>query len=299
MSKSTVFKKIIHFPLTKILVGLIVCAGVIAGVQLMLKTILEGTGWTLDFQNLMGGFIVALLALIVYHGLFMLYERRTITELSLTNFGKNLLTGFVLGAGLQSLTIFVIFINGGFSILAVNSFLSVLPALGMAFSSAIVEEILFRGIIYRIAEEKLGSYLALAISASLFGAAHLANPNSSLLAGAGIAIQAGVFLGAAFIYSKNLWMPIALHFAWNFTQAGIFGATTSGNSIGKSLLTTSIEGNEIISGGAFGPEGSIQATLFCFIAAIVLMIANRRQNKIVKPYWIKLKNANSSSPIPA
>jgi len=155
----------------------------------------------------------------------------------------------------------------------------------MAFTAAISEEILIRGILFRHLEEKLGSYIALAISALIFGALHLANPNSSLVAGIGIALQAGVLLGAAFIYSKNLWFPIALHFAWNFTQSGIFGARTSGNEMSKSFLTTKIEGSEIITGGEFGPEGSIQATLFCLIAAITLMALNVKQNKIVAPYW--------------
>jgi membrane protease YdiL (CAAX protease family) len=49
-----------------------------------------------------------------------------------------------------------------------------------------------------------------------------------------LAIQAaGLLLGAAYIYAKNLWFPIAIHFAWNFTQSAIFGANVSGNTIQK------------------------------------------------------------------
>jgi membrane protease YdiL (CAAX protease family) len=178
-------------------------------------------------------------------------------------------------------------LNRGFSVISVNRFVFVLPALGISFGAAILEEILFRGIIFRITEEKLGSYFALAISAIIFGAAHLANPNSTPVAAIGIAVQAGLLLGAAYIYSKNLWFPIAIHFAWDFTQVGIFGAVTSGNTLNESLLTTKIEGPALISGGAFGPEGSIQATLFCLIAAIILMLINHRQHKILKPFWAK------------
>ena len=163
----------------------------------------------------------------------------------------------------------------------------------MAFNSAIFEEILFRGIICRLIEEKLGSYISLAISALLFGALHILNPNSSIFAALGLAIQAGLLLGAAYIYSKNLWFPIALHFAWNFTQSGIFGASTSGHAISKSLFTTKIEGTELITGGQFGPEGSIQATLFCLIATIILLILSHRQNKIIKPYWTNLYSCST------
>jgi len=157
----------------------------------------------------------------------------------------------------------------------------------MAVTAAIFEEILLRGIFFRLIEEKLGSYIALLISALIFGALHLANPNSSMIAALGIAIQAGLLLGASYIYSKNLWFPIAIHFAWNFTQSGIFGASTSGNSISKSLLTSKIDGVKLITGGQFGPEGSIQATLFCLTATIILMILIHKQNKIIKPYWKK------------
>jgi membrane protease YdiL (CAAX protease family) len=157
----------------------------------------------------------------------------------------------------------------------------------MAFTSAIFEEILMRGIIFRITEEKLGSYIALFISAILFGAMHLGNPNSSLIAAIGLAIQAGLLLASAYIYSRNLWFPIAIHFAWNFTQSAIFGANVSGTSISQTLITSKIEGAEWFTGGEFGPEGSIQATAFCFIATVILLILSHREGKIIRPYWKK------------
>jgi len=193
--------------------------------------------------------------------------------------------GILLGVVLQSLTILVIYLSGGFTVISVNSILFIVPALAIAFSAAIFEEIFFRGIIFRIVEEKLGSYLALLISALIFGALHLANPNSSLIVALGLAIQAGLLLASAYIYARNLWFPIAIHFAWNFTQAGIFGAAVSGNALGKSLLTSKIEGASWITGGRFGPEGSIQATLFCLIPTVVLLILSSRQKKMISPYW--------------
>lgn len=284
MNQKSIGYRILYFPLTKIIIGFLVCAGGAGIAQIGLMKILGRS----EVQNLISGLIVTALILVLYSTLYKFYERRAITELSTAGLGKNLFMGIVIGVASQSLTIFVIILSGGFSMLSINSFTSILPAITMAFTAAISEEILIRGILFRHLEEKLGSYIALAISALIFGALHLANPNSSLVAGIGIALQAGVLLGAAFIYSKNLWFPIALHFAWNFTQSGIFGARTSGNEMSKSFLTTKIEGSEIITGGEFGPEGSIQATLFCLIAAIALMALNAKQNKIVAPYWKKL-----------
>jgi len=76
--------------------------------------------------------------------------------------------------------------------------------------------------------------------------------NSSLIAALGLAIQARPLLLAAYIYTKNLWFPIAIHFTWNFTQSGIFKGSASGQAISKRLLLTSrIEGTDLITGGQF------------------------------------------------
>ena len=279
--------KILYNPFIRIVIGIGICVTVFIIVQAAIAWLLGFTHVSDEIKTLITSVIATIAVLTTYIKLYSKYENRSIAELSTKHLVKNIIIGIALGALLQCLTIYVIYINHSFSVIATNSFLYILPGLGISLSAAILEEILFRGIIFRITEEKLGSYIALAISASIFGAAHLANPNSTLLAALGIAVQAGLLLGAAYIYTRNLWFPIALHFAWDFTQSGIFGATMSGGTIGKSLLTTRIDGPTLISGGAFGPEGSIQATLFCLAAAIVLMIINHKQHKLIKPYWAK------------
>lgn len=278
-------KRILFFPLTKIIIGLFVCAGLVSIGQILTEKLLNLTTLDKDVKNLITGVIVAIITIISYTYLFRYYEKRPITELSRVGIFKNLPIGIILGVILQSLTILVIYLKGGYSIVSINPILYLVPPLTMAFTSAIFEEILMRGIIFRITEEKLGSYFALAISAVLFGLMHLSNPNSSITASIGLAIQAGLLLASAYIYSRNLWFPIAIHFAWNFTQSAIFGANVSGNTISKTLITSKIEGAEWFTGGQFGPEGSIQATLFCLIATIILLTLSYKQGKIIKPYW--------------
>ena len=285
--KTNIGQKILNSPLTKIIIGFIVCIGIVRVGQIGIQKLLELTSMPKDFKNLIGGLFVATLAIISYCYLFKLYEKRKITEFSKNGIIKNLATGIILGAVLQSLTILVIYLKGGYTIISINPILFIIPPFILAFTAAIVEEILLRGIIFRITEEKLGSYLAMAISAVLFGAMHLANPNSSLTAGMGLAIQAGLLLAAAYIYKRNLWFPIAIHFAWNFTQSAIFGANVSGNTNSKTLITSKIEGAEWFTGAQFGPEGSIQATLFCFIATVILLVLSHKEGKIIKPYWKK------------
>jgi uncharacterized protein len=265
----------------RILMGLAACVVGTTLVQYGIKAVLSHMGPGRETASLAGGVLIAAVAVTVYCFLYRAYEQRSITEFSPRGLGKNLGLGILLGALLQALTIAVIWVSGGFSILGVNSPAAVIPALTMALTSAVFEETLFRGIIFRIIEEKGGSVLALIISAFIFGIVHLMNPNSSLLAALGLAIQAGFLLGAAYIFTRNLWFPIALHFAWNFTQSGIFGASTSGNAPTQSLLVTQIEGPAVISGGAFGPEGSLQATCFCLIAAIILVVLSARRKTLI------------------
>ena len=287
MTSKNMGGKILHFPLTKIIIGLIVVAGIVSLGQTLMRELLNQTGLERDLKRLITGIVVALISIISYIYLYKFYEKRKITEFSRKGLLKNLGIGILIGAGLQALTIGFIYLKGGYSIVSFNPILYLIPPLTMAFTSSIFEETIMRGIIFRIMEEKLGSYMALIISALLFGAMHLANPNSSLVAGLGIAIQAGLLLAAAYIYTRNLWFPIAIHFAWNFTQAAIFGANVSGNAISKTLITSKIEGAEWFTGGAFGPEGSLQATIFCSIATIILLVLSHKDGKIIKPYWKK------------
>jgi len=279
-------KKILHFPITKILIGFFI-VGLSYGLSQFLMTELLGlTSVGGDFKKLITGIVSSIIAVFTYILLYKYYENRVVSEFSMTHIGRDLLTGVVLGFLLQSLTILVIYVLGGYTIEATNSFIYLVPALAMGLTSAIVEEILLRGIVFRIAEEKLGSYIALFISALLFGALHIGNPNSTLIASLGIAIQAGLLLGVAYMYTRNLWFPIGIHFAWNFAQSGIYGASVSGHQLDKSLFTSNIEGADLWTGGNFGPEGSIQATVFCLIAMLILFkLCKNKKGGIIKPYW--------------
>ena len=283
----SVWYKILYFPLTKIVIGIFICFSIIYFTQTGVGKLFSLFSANKDLKDIVVGVIVSAIVLFTYIVLYKFYEKRKITELAINGVGKNLMAGVLLGAGLQSLTILVMYLGGDYSVVTVNSFLFILPPIAINITVAIIEEILMRGIIFRIVEEKLGSYIALAVSAIIFGALHLANPNSSLTAGLKIAIEAGILLAAAYMYSRSLWFVIAIHFGWNFTQSGIFGANTSGHTMDRSLFTAKIHGADWLTGGQFGPEGSLQATLFCLIAGIVLLVLCKKHNKIIKPFWAK------------
>lgn len=285
MNNQSVKQKILSNPITRLLLGLIVCVVAFILVQNIATKLLDLTVVDKDFRNLFKGIFASIGVIAAYKFFYKFIEKREVTEISTKGIAKNLILGTLLGVVLQSLTIFVIYLANGFKVVSINPISFIIIPLTVAFTVAIFEEILLRGIVFRIIEEKLGSTIALVISAIIFGALHLANPNSSLVAGICIAVFAGLLLGAAYMYTRNLWFPIAIHFAWNFMQSGIFGAITSGNEKTSSLLATQITGSKLITGGEFGPEATIQATLFGLVAAIILIYVNMKQNKFIKPYW--------------
>lgn len=101
-------------------------------------------------------------------------------------------------------------------------------ALAIAIASAVGEEIVFRGVVFRLLEARLGTTIALVLSAAAFGLLHAGNPGATWGSTLAIACESGVLLGLAYAASRALWLPIGLHFGWNFTEGGVFGAAVSG-----------------------------------------------------------------------
>lgn len=142
---------------------------------------------------------------------------------------------------------------------------------------AVGEEMIFRGIIFRQIDERWNTWTALIVSALLFGFIHLPNNGATWWSSLAIAIEAGLMLGAAYKWSGSLWLPIGIHWAWNFTQGNVFGASVSGNVAGGSLLEMQVNGPDIITGGDFGPEASIVAVTLGIIYTLVFLFTwNRR-----------------------
>jgi uncharacterized protein len=294
-TRTTTFNRLLHTPLARIIFGLIVCIAINVGLQRLITKALDLTSFPLPVKSMIKGLIVSFLFIYGYIKFYAYYEKRAITEFSSKKIGRYIPAGLLIGAVLQGLTIAVIWLNNGFHIVSINPWTSLWPLVFSGAAIAIIEETLFRGILFRISEEKLGTYLALVLSALIFGGLHLLNANSTIASALAVAVEGGLLLGAAFVYSRNLWFPIAIHFAWNFTQTGIFGAVTSGNALHVSLLTSTISGNPLISGGAFGPEGSIQAMLFCSVAGFLLLIICHKQHKIIAPYWLDARRVPAST----
>ena len=125
------------------------------------------------------------------------------------------------------------------------------------FLVAVSEEIFFRGILFRIINRRWNIWAALVISALIFGGLHIFNDNATLWSSIAIAIEAGSLLGAAYAYSKNIWLPIGIHWIWNYTQGNILGFPVSGEDNVTSIITPEISGPQWLTGGSFGAEASV------------------------------------------
>jgi membrane protease YdiL (CAAX protease family) len=139
---------------------------------------------------------------------------------------------------------------------------------------ALYEELAFRGYILQNLSSDWGVVVALVVSSLLFGIFHALNPNATLLALANIFL-AGVVLAACYLVTRNLWLAMAFHFSWNFVQGPLLSFPLSGLET-PGLLVSTAQGNPLITGGAFGPEGGLLGTAVLCLALVVLGVWHRR-----------------------
>jgi membrane protease YdiL (CAAX protease family) len=158
--------------------------------------------------------------------------------------------------------------------------------IGDALLPGFMEEILFRGILFRWIEEFAGSWIALALTSALFGLAHILNPNATWFSSFAVAVEAGVLLGGAYMLTRSLWLPIGLHAAWNFAQGFLFDIPVSGTNE-NGLVEARLSGPAILSGGGFGLEASIFALVIATAAGILLVVLAIRRGELMHPWWVR------------
>jgi len=189
--------------------------------------------------------------------------------LILKGYEKDIKLGLALGAGLIAIGFLILFILG---YLSVDGFSFPIGTVILYFLLFVVvsfhEEIMMRGYVLNNLMQSMNRYVALSISSVIFMSIHLLNPNVNFLSVVNLFL-AGIVLGIYYIHKPNLWLPIGMHLTWNFFQGPIFGFEVSGIET-KSIINQSVRGNEIITGGAFGFEGSILATILIITIIVYL-----------------------------
>jgi membrane protease YdiL (CAAX protease family) len=135
------------------------------------------------------------------------------------------------------------------------------------------EELLSRGYHLQTLASGTNLFWGVVISSSVFGLAHLGNPNATWISAAGI-FFAGVFLAYGYLRTGQLWLSIGLHVGWNFFEGVIFGFPVSGLDIYR-LIRHQIRGPEIWTGGAFGPEAGLIVLPALGLGAVLIYLYTR------------------------
>ena len=186
------------------------------------------------------------------------------TKGRLKEFNYGILLGFII---MTTAFLFLLSINeivfNNFSFSLDKVLLSVILFVGVS----VFEEVVFRGYLLKNLLESFNPFVALFISSIFFSLIHGSNPNVTTLGLCNI-FFAGFFLGASYVFTKNLWFPIGLHFSWNFFQA-MFGFKVSGLD-SYSIIEFTIPENNILNGGEFGFESSILSLLIILFSTILI-----------------------------
>ena len=222
--------------------------------------------------------VLAIFAYLVYAGLVRWGERRVPTELGLRALPRDLLLGLLIGLGMFTLVFASLRLIGAYT-LAPGDWNDIGHDIRETLGTGFDEELIARLVIFRLLMRAAGTWPALALSALLFGAAHLANPHASYVAALAIAVEAGLMLAAFYLLTGRIWMSVGVHAAWNFAQGAVFGARVSGQTGSGSLFVSApVQGvPDILSGGPFGPEASLPAMLIGLAVFSIVMAAARRR----------------------
>ena len=204
-----------------------------------------------------------------------LVEKRQPQELSRFRFGLFPL-GLLIGLVWFALLIGTLSVGGHYQINGVAFPNRWLAAVIFSLGTAIWEEVTFRGLLFRVTEQTFGTWTGVAVSAVVFGAVHGLNPNASLAASIAIILESGILLAAAYFATRTLWLPIGLHFGWNFAEDFIFGVRMSGHLPRPAIVDGTLTGSSLWTGGDYGIESSVWAIgMAAILSAVLIMIAVR------------------------
>ena len=276
------------FPLTRIVIGLALCLGIGLVAMLGMQQLLSHTVLPAEDKDPISGTLFAFFVCLIYILLYQRLEKRKITELSTAKLPRHLAAGILLGAALAAAIVLIQYLAHSLTVTDTRYFLPLLPNLWNTFVDSTIAEVLIIGIFFRIFEEWLGSYLALSILIVIFFALHITAPGATIISAACVAMHAALLNATSYIYTRSLWTPIAIHFAWDFSFAALAGASVNGNTLDGSLLVTTASGPDLLTGGYFGPQGSIQAGLLCLLTGILLRQGSRKRHRLIQPPFRKV-----------
>jgi membrane protease YdiL (CAAX protease family) len=238
-------------------------------------------------QAIFAGFLIIANMLLVYGSFAYFIERRPISELALPPMIRELAIGLLLGFGLFTTCILIAMLLGFYRIEGIDSWHNLLEVTGATVAIPFYEELLYRGVVFRILEGVFGGWIALLLSSVCFGLVHLSNSGETLVGIASIALVFGPMLAVPYMVTRRLWIGIGLHTAWNYTMGKIYSGAVSGGSEMQGLFKTSFQGPELLTGGSAGMEGSLIAILVSLTFTVIMLTLAVQRGTIVPPPWKK------------
>jgi membrane protease YdiL (CAAX protease family) len=272
----TPFARMVHFAV------LLLAFSMLAGAMSSTLHIPSNSLKTMD-ANLASTALTVLPCVLAYWVLARLIEHRKVDELSWRK-SPQLLWGVLGALALFALLTTQLWAAGVYRITGYGDAPLWVLFLLTAVAPGITEEIVSRGILFRLTEEGLGTWIALAVSALFFGFMHAFNPGATVWSSVAISIEAGLLFGLLYHVTRSLWWCIGLHAGWNFVQGAVFGIPVSGIKV-DGLLDSQLQGPDWLDGGGFGAEASVLTVLTCGIVSLFLLRHVLRTGSAIAPFW--------------
>jgi membrane protease YdiL (CAAX protease family) len=194
---------------------------------------------------------------------------------------RELILGIAIGGGAIALSTLVLAIIGVYRPLGFGSGTGILVGFAAGLGAGVAEELLFRGVILRLFDAKLGAARAIVITSLIFGAVHFGN-DLAIAEVLGVFVAAGLLLNGVWYLTKRVWICIGAHFAWNFFLGGIFGMPVSGIPMTYGgLIRCEMIGSDLMTGGVSGPEASLPFVITVAIIGVAVLFAALKREKTV------------------
>ena len=282
-------RRFLRHPLVALLVTLLLGGLLVAALASPLGGLLKQLGpeegraiYAMSVGPLVSSLFLTLAALAV--GRYLQREPPAQLGFAMRHFGRDLGVGFLLGAVLMGAVVGLFAVLDWYRLTdgSAETWGEELREAGlylyMFAAVAYAEELVFRGILFRLVEEWLGSAVALLLSSAFFGFVHLTNPDATVFSSFAIALEAGLLLGAAYMLTRSLWFAVGIHWSWNWVQGPLLGVDVSGMQV-DGFLDSTVVGPAAWTGGGFGAEGGYVALLLCTATGVALTWAAVRRGQ--------------------
>ena len=287
------WRKVTEFPLVAMVIAIALVVGTIQLTSFVFHFIPK-TGISPRTREITGSLVVVAMVVAVYKLAIRRLGEHPRDDLRSEHAGRDLGLGLLGGTLIFSAVTAVAGLVGVYHIVGPGNANDIFyAAVTMGLVPAVMEETLFRGILFRHLEDFGGTWFALALTSALFGLAHIFNPNATYFSSFAIAVEAGIMLGGAYMLTRSLWLAMGLHAAWNFTQGEIYDVPVSGIDQ-HGLVQAKLSGPAILSGGTFGLEASVIALVIATAFGVWMVVRAARLGHLERPWWVRRRLARAT-----